>query len=243
MTALRQGTFDFKVRAELGRNDFLVAAANADAMRWIEGWRDWPAPALTIWGPSGCGKTHLLSVFREATGARPLDIRTMATQAAGGLFTLDDADRVVGSAEEEGLFHFYNRLKTAGGALLVAAARPPNRWPIRLMDLRSRLNAAPVVAVAPPDDGLLAAVLIKLLADRQLRVGKNVFDYVLPRLERTYAAVVDLVVALDRRALSEGREITVPLVRQVLAAMDTTADGDARADVNKAPGGGRDIRD
>ena len=85
-----------------------------------------------------------------------------------------------------------------------------------LADLRSRLVAAPAVAIGAPDDGLVGALLIKLFADRQLRVGDGVVEYLLARMERSFEAARILVAALDDAALAGRRNITVPLARQVL---------------------------
>jgi len=62
-------------------------------------------------------------------------------------------------------------------------------------------------------------VLVKLFADRQLRVGGDVVRYILVRMERSFAAARALVAALDRAALESRRGITVPLAREVLNEM------------------------
>ena len=85
-----------------------------------------------------------------------------------------------------------------------------------LADLRSRLLAIPTIAVLPPDEGLIGAILVKLFADRQTIVGEDVLTYLLSRIERSFAAAGSVVDRLDRAALAAGRRITVPLARQVL---------------------------
>lgn len=72
------------------------------------------------------------------------------------------------------------------------------------------------MALAAPDEALLAQVLVKLFADRQLTVGRPVIDYVLPRLERSFAAASGFVRALDDLALSTGRPVTRQLAAQIL---------------------------
>jgi chromosomal replication initiation ATPase DnaA len=100
--------------------------------------------------------------------------------------------------------------------VLLLARDPPARWPLALPDLRSRLLALPTVAVGAPDDALLAAVLLKLLADRQAVVGGDVLSYLTARMERSFAAAGRLAEALDQAALAEKRPITPALARQVL---------------------------
>jgi chromosomal replication initiation ATPase DnaA len=125
---------------------------------------------------------------------------------------IDDAE----GADEKALLHLYNMLAERQGHLLLAACEPPARWTIRLADLRSRLLAAPAVAVDAPDDALLGAVLVKLFADRQLRISEDLIPYLLPRIERSFAAAQDIVAALDRAALAGRRAVTVRLARDLL---------------------------
>ncbi len=61
-------------------------------------------------------------------------------------------------ADAEAFLHLYNLMAERRGHLLILAREPPARWGIALADLRSRLLAAPPVALAAPDDELLAAL-------------------------------------------------------------------------------------
>jgi chromosomal replication initiation ATPase DnaA len=115
------------------------------------------------------------------------------------------------------LLHLYNCVVEAAASLLLVAREPPASWPIALPDLASRLRAAPVAAIAPPDDALLAAVLVKHFADRQVRVAPGLIGFLLRRMERSFAAAGALAARLDRLALGAGRPITVPLARRALA--------------------------
>jgi chromosomal replication initiation ATPase DnaA len=133
---------------------------------------------------------------------------------------LDGADRIAGHAEaERALFHLYNLIAEAAGRLLLVANRPVAGWGVVLPDLGSRLRTAPSVAIAAPDDAVLAAVLVKLLADRQLRPPPEVVAYLVPRMERSFAAASQLAAELDRAALAAKRPITLPLARRVLATL------------------------
>jgi chromosomal replication initiation ATPase DnaA len=215
-----QLTFDLGHRPALGRTDFLVAPCNAEAIGWIDRWPHWPGPGLALYGAAGSGKTHLSHVFAARAGAIRIEPARLKTERVPALVgdaaaaIVDDADR----AAAKPLLHLYNVLTERRGHLLLVARRPPARWRIALPDLRSRLRAAPAIAVAPPDEALIAAVLVKLFADRQLAIGEDVVAYLALHLERSFAAAQQAVAALDAAALAEQRRITVPLVKRVLSS-------------------------
>ncbi len=112
MTRPGQLALDFGHRPALGREDFLVAPCNEDAVAWIDRWPDWPGPALVIHGPAGCGKTHLARVWRRRSGVPEASV-------------VEDADR---AADDVALFNLYNRHAGDGLHLLVTARTPPARW-------------------------------------------------------------------------------------------------------------------
>ncbi len=221
---MAQLTLDLGQRPALDREDFLVAPSNQTAVAWIDRWPDWPGAALALYGPPGCGKTHLAQVWRAASGARAIDPAALALTAPpellgpSGAVLLDGLDAVLDGDQdrERTVLHLYNIVVERGGHLLLAGRAAPARWPIGLADLRSRLSAVQAVELGAPDDALVEAVLVKLFADRQLRVRAEVVRFLLARMERSFAAARALVDAIDRAALESRREITVPLAREVL---------------------------
>lgn len=202
----------------LGRADFLVSECNRAALQWIERWPDWRAPALVLYGPPSCGKSHLARLWLETAGGVLVAGGALAQAAPdelarGGGVAVDDAE----DAPEEALLHLYNCVVEARAGLLIVARRAPAAWPVALPDLASRLRALPSVAIAAPDDALLAALLVKHFADRQVNVAPAVIAFLVSRIERSFVAVARAADALDNAALRLARPITLPLARQVLA--------------------------
>ena len=209
-------------RPAMGRDDFLVADSNRAAVGWIDRWPDWPGPLLGLYGPEGSGKSHLMTVWCTRSGARRLSGEALtgldpAALAGHGAIAIDDAD---GLRDEHTLLHLYNLLREAGGHLLLAARPPVARWPLSLPDLRSRLAAGVSVGLEPPDDALLAAVLAKLFQDRQVAVRREVVQYLVARMERSFAMAARLVDELDRISLSGQRAISIPLARDAMNAVN-----------------------
>ncbi len=219
---VKQLTFDLTLPPPTyAREDFVAGEGNREALAWIDRWPDWPAPALALSGPPGCGKTHLGRIWAARSSAAVLDGGDLADKSVADLSDLasssptiliDHADR----APERELFHLYNLMRERRGYLLLLSQEPPARWHIALPDLASRLRAAPAVAVAPPDDELLGSIILKQLADRQLHAGAGVVQYLVSRMERSADAARHVVAALDRKALTERREIDRRLAADVL---------------------------
>lgn len=214
---MTQLALDLPFNTALGRADFLKSDCNAAALDRIERWPDWPAHALVLHGPPGSGKSHLAQLWRERSAAMLIAGKALAGHDPSTLgvppgVAVDDAER----AAEPALLHLFNCCHESGASLLVVAREAPAVWPIALPDLASRLRAADAVDIGPPDDGLLAAILVKHFADRQLHVAPGLIAYLVPRMERSFGAAAALAARLDRLALSAGRPVGLGLARQAL---------------------------
>jgi DnaA regulatory inactivator Hda len=207
----------------MAADDFMVTTSNREAVAWIDKWPDWPSHCLIVYGPSGSGKTHLAHVWQSRSRGKFIDPLNLANTDIGSLImsnravVIDNAEKITGDmAREKGLFHLFNIMRETKGHLLLTAQSAPAQWKLTLPDLRSRLLAAPVAPLTSPDDDLLSALMLKQFNDRQLEVGADVIDFLLPRLTRTPAAIRDLVAALDRTSLAESKRITVSLAKRIL---------------------------
>lgn len=200
-----------------GRDDLVVAEPLSAAAAIIDRWPDWPSAVVVISGPAGSGKSHLADVWRRHSGAVPI-LATPGSDAvlrAGeGPVLLEDADRE--NFDETTLFHVINAVRGHGTSLLITARSRPAAWNVTLPDLASRLKAATVVEIGPPDEALLGQILIKLFSDRQLLVDDKLVAYIVSRMERSLEAAQKLVDRLDHLALARGGRITRALAAEVL---------------------------
>lgn len=215
---------DLTCRPAMGREDFLVAPCNEDALSWVDHWPDWPGPALILQGPPACGKTHMADVWMTRAKASQVPAHKLKSNSADQLFQgktpllIDHIDPWLGSRDAETtLFHLYNMIREAGGSCLITMRMTPTQVDFAIPDLASRLGAAPMARIKAPDETLLSAILVKLFQDRQLQIDQNVVNYILPRVERSFSAIRDLVNRADSLALSKRRAISIPLMREVLA--------------------------
>ncbi len=218
-----QLTFDLPTRDSRDRGDYFVSDANALALARLDDPATWPNRKLVLVGPEGAGKTHLAHVWADATGAElitPAELPHLDIPGIARPVALDDADGLT-DAQEEALFHLHNHLGATALPFLLTARQPPARWALSLADLKSRMAATDCVRIEAPDDALLAAVLLKLFADRQLVVAPPVISWLVDHMDRSFAATQALVARLDRAALAEGRAVTRPLAQRVLTELQT----------------------
>lgn len=222
-----QLAFAFPPSVSYAEADFVPGACSAEARGWLARWPDWPSGRLGLWGPQGAGKSHLAAIWAARSGATVVPGAALARAEAPALLgaarhaAIEDADPAAGDADaERTLFHLLNLIAEAGGTALLTGRAAPARWPVVLPDLRSRLAASGAVAIAAPDEAVLAAVLAKALADRQLAVEPELIVYLVPRLPRTFAAMQQAAEALDRASLATGRRITRALAARVIPPHD-----------------------
>jgi chromosomal replication initiation ATPase DnaA len=217
----QQLSFDLPAITALGREDFFVSPANAAAVAMVEAWQDWPARKLALIGPESSGKTHLAHVWATLANARIIPASSLARAnipaLAQGNVAVEDVAGIAGIASAEAaLFHLHNLALAEGNSLLLTATRPPHSWNLKLPDLASRMSATAIATIEEPDDTLLAAVLIKLFADRQLSPAPETIPYLTRRIDRSLVAARQIVERLDIASLETGRAINRTLAAQVL---------------------------
>lgn len=226
MTDAQQLVFDLPHRPALEAEDFIVSNSNMAADAMISRWPDWPGYGLILTGSEGAGKTHLAHVWRLHSGAALISAQDLATTDAADIATasgvaVEDVDS--GPFDERALFHLLNLAREQKFSVLLTAREAPGAWDISLPDLRSRARSLPVVAIEPPDDVLLTAVLVKLFADRQIPATPAAVRHLARHMERSMQFALQLVERIDSRVWTTSREVTRDLARTVLSEMQENA--------------------
>lgn len=219
--APKQIPLDLAHRPGHSREELVVSEANRQAVALIDGWPNWPAPVVVLAGPAGSGKSHLAAIWADTANAVFFDSGSIEAELEESRLdhpvVIDDVDA---GLDEQGLFHLINAARASGSSLLLTSRSFPSAWGVKLPDLASRLQAAATVEILEPDDHLLAAVITKLFADRQVEVEPHVVQFLVRRIERSLSTAIDVVDRLDRAALEQKTRITRALAAQTVNALD-----------------------
>jgi len=178
----------------------VIGSANANAIEALREPNAWPFHTAVLTGPPRSGKSL---IGRWA--------------ASAGIEVVDGAD----ARDETMLFHLWNARQAGGTApgqplLLVADRRP---WEIRLPDLRSRLGGSLQLEIGDPDDEMAAQLIEAHAEQRRVALGEGAADYLAPRVTRSFAAIEQLVRAIDRISLERQAPATMSVWRAALEAV------------------------
>jgi DnaA-homolog protein len=208
--------------------DNFVVGRNAELLHQL---KQLPARAsgerfIYVWGMPGSGRSHLLRGTITAMRAAGAEAAYVACSGAApfarvtaplNFLAIDDVEHL----DEQGqgkLFNIYNTLRENRGALLASGNAPPARLELR-EDVVTRLGWGLVYQVHPLSDEEKTQALRRHAAARGFALSDEVCGYLLQRVRRDMPSLLAMLDALDRYSLETKREVTVPLVRELLHAV------------------------
>ena len=193
-----------------------------------------PAAPVYLWGPSGSGKTHLLRGLAASCHAQgqhvgwfdadePLPWTLQPDWAA----VVIDGCEALNAKSQQAAFALF--IEATAHAVQVAAAGrlPPVDLPLR-DDLRTRLAWGHVFSLQPLSDAETRAALRREGDRRGILLPDELMDHLLTHFPRDLGNLMNLFDRLDSFAMAEGRRLTVPLLRRMLAEQDASR-SEARA--------------
>ncbi len=201
--------------------DSYLASANTAAVLHLRS-LDMPAAPVYLWGPTGSGKTHLLRALvhaHQAGGDRAgsfaaNDPTPWQMRDGWTLVVVDDCDRL-DAERQQAAFALFVQSAEMGLQWAAAGRLPPVDLPLR-DDLRTRLAWGHVFALQPLGEGETRAALRREADRRGIFLADEVMDYLLHRAARDLGTLMRVLDGIDRFALAQKRQVTVPLLRQML---------------------------
>jgi DnaA family protein len=115
---------------------------------------------------------------------------------------------------QQALFDLINRQQMSCGLLVAAGDAAPRDLVLR-RDLASRLGSGLVFQLHPLSDAEKAEALNAHARSRGFLLREEVIVYLLRHARRDMASLIQMLNALDQHSLETGREITLPLLKEI----------------------------
>jgi len=186
-----------------GAQTIVVGESNRAAADALGAPENWPYRTAILTGPPRSGKSLLARWF----------------EANGHGIAIDRADKV----DETDIFHRWNRAQEDGTPLLLVV--DGERWDIALPDLQTRMRASLHLEIGPPDDAMAGDLVLAHATERGLALGDGAPAYLVPRMERSYAAIERVVAEIDRLSLERKVPATQSIWRDALEAVQGPEQG------------------
>ena len=170
---------------------------------------------LILYGESKSGKSHLINIWKKLNNAILFDNNNFDKIInKKNNVAIDDLTLI--SSEEE-IFHIINHCKIFNLKLLVTSTISISNYNFKLLDLKSRLNSFYSIKINPPDDEMCKIILTKLFHEKQIIIKNNeIFDFILNRINRTYNDLYIFVKKIDKLSLEKKRQLTIPLIKEII---------------------------
>jgi len=211
---MEQKIFEYNIPSKNTLEDFYVSVANREAYNYVVDKNEFSKYSI-ICGPVKSGKTHLGLIWQKRNNAYIYNVENykIIINNKKNVFIDDFFENL----NEEILFHIINHCYNNNLRILLCTDKFISNYQFQLKDLSSRLKSFHFIQIKQPDDDLIVNLIIKLLFDKQVIINNpEIFPYLLKRINRTYKDIYFLVEKIDKLSLQKKRELTVPLIREVL---------------------------
>ncbi|MBL8497418.1 DnaA regulatory inactivator Hda [Nitrosomonas sp. JL21] len=176
-----------------------------------------------VWGGFGCGKSHLLRAMVDAYTQKNLKAvyccaknwDEFVDDESIDCIAIDDIDALTLSGQIK-LFNIYNQLRDEGHAvLLMSGMAAPIHLDMR-QDLVTRLGWGLVYQVFELTEDERIQAMRQHSAGRGFELSEEICRYLLRHGRRDLRSLLMTLDALDRYSLVHQRQITIPLLRELL---------------------------
>ena len=210
---MEQSYFNYNLKPGLAIDDFFVSTSNKKAYNFILNKKIDNQKILLI-GPNKSGKTHLGKIWQKNNNAVSYENNFEIILNYKKNIFIDDFFKNI---NEEQIFHLINHCSINKLTILLTSKKEVFEHNFLLKDLVSRLKTFNLLRINLPDDDLIINLIIKLLHDKQIIIkNKEIFHYILKRIERSYEEIFLLIENIDKLSLEKKRELTIPLIKKLL---------------------------
>ena len=208
---IKQSFFNYNFVKKNNDNDFYLNNTNINAYDEVLNNKN---EFIFLTGPKKSGKSSLSQIWLSKYHALKYDgnLENIIKKKKNVLF-----DNIENNLNEEDVFHIINHSKAYNLNILINSNYNIDELNIILPDLKSRLKAFSFCIINKPDDDMLLNLLTKLFVEKQFIINSNdIFKYIIRRSNRSYEDIINMVEKLDTLSLEKKRQLTIPLIKEIL---------------------------
>ena len=205
-----QKSFIYQFNDDLNEYDYFVNDTNIYAFKCLKNNK---TQNYFLYGPNKSGKSFLSQIWLKKNKGIELKNNNEIFLDNYKHVLIDDFL----SFNEEKIFHIVNNCILNNSNILITSNKKINEIEFKFKDLSSRLRTFSNLEIYQPNDEMLFVILTKLLTDKQFVINSNdIFEYILRRVDRSYQGLHDIVNKLDVLSLEKKRQLTIPLIKEIL---------------------------
>lgn len=204
-------------------SNIVVADFNYEVMEFLFKPHSWLSNFLCVYGESGVGKSFLAQRFLRLHQGKEVfekDIQHISKiERITKLYEVllfEDFEKFYNKKNEVLFFNLYNTVQASNCKLIITSSTPLHNIPINLPDLQSRLKSITALQVKNPNDITLQQLFIKIIADKQIYVSKEVVDYIFKRIQRDMPSIITLTNKMEKYVLEHNKPITLKSIQQLI---------------------------
>ena len=206
----KQKIFNYKFNNDINEFNFFVNSTNFYSFNALINHN---TKFSFLYGPRKSGKSFRAQIWLKNNSAIQLKNNYELISNINSNVLIDELINF----DQEKVFHIVNNCILNNFKILITSKYKINEINFIFNDLSSRLKTFSNLEINQPDDEMLLAVLTKSLIDKQFVINtKDIFEYIIRRVDRSYKGIYDIVKKLDVLSLEKKRQLTIPLVKEIL---------------------------
>ncbi len=218
MRELNQLLLNFDFKKSFNDHDYYVSDSNYFAFNLIDKWPKWEKRILNIHGEKFSGKTHLANIFKSKSSALYLNDKDISNEILKEIKLHESIiiDEFSNKTEENLIYSIFNLVDQDSKYLLINTITPLSEIKFKLPDLISRSKNSLQAKIDPPDDELIFAIILKNFSDRQIKLEKQIIEFIVNRIERSYSKISEFIYKVDELSLKKKKPINLKTIKEIL---------------------------
>ena len=206
-----QKAFKFEFREAYNRDNYIVGDSNIDAVKWIDKYPNWKNNGLIIEGPKASGKSHLARVWQKKSDCNIFNSDQVNREEINAKDNKNMAIENIESIKNYEFFlHLINYKKEKKLNFLLTTSKSILSLNINLNDIKSRLLEMPKAIISFPTDEIIKGLVFKLMKDNGICIDDRLIDFMINRIDRSYAGVNYFIKALNKVSLEKKKKFLCP---------------------------------